>query len=151
MFNIDTTRLNPFDRKIVDELVAQAEKDSSLRVREAAAIYGCSISQVSKAIKKAGFGGYKNFIQVLYTRERPREPALEELESLKRVIDDFDLAVVDDFVSLICELECILLFGYGPAVLPEDFLARRGRRRVSGRQNASDSGNHNLWSCPSRT
>jgi DNA-binding MurR/RpiR family transcriptional regulator len=121
MLNVDTTRLNPFDRKVVDQLVAHAKKNPPFRIREAAEICGCSISQVSKAIRKAGFGGYKTFIHILYSGDRPREPALEELERLKRVIDDFDLSAVDDFISLIHEHERIILFGYGPSLISAQY------------------------------
>ncbi len=121
MFNVDTTRLNPFDRKIVDQLVAYAKKNPAFKIREAAEICGCSISQVSKAIKKAGFSGYKNFIHVLYTGERPREPAFEELERLKRVIDDFDLSAVDDFARLLVEHDKIIFFGYGPSLISAQY------------------------------
>jgi DNA-binding MurR/RpiR family transcriptional regulator len=121
MFNVDTTRLSPFDRKIVDKLVAHAKTHPSFRITKAAGICGCSISQVSKAIKKAGFSGYKNFIRVLYSGEQPREPALDELERLKRVIDDFDLSAIDEFVSLIHEHERIILFGYGPSLISTQY------------------------------
>jgi DNA-binding MurR/RpiR family transcriptional regulator len=113
--------LNPSERKIVDELVAHAENNPSLRITEAAEICGCSVSQVSKVIKKAGFSGYKNFIQILYTGEGPLAPALEELERLKRVIEDFDTATVDEFVSLIYEHEKIILFGYGPSLISTQY------------------------------
>jgi len=121
MFNLDKTRLNPSEHKIVDELVVHAKNNPSLKITEAAEICGCSVSQVSKIIKKAGFSGYKNFIQVLYTGEQPRAPALDELERLKRVIEDFDTAVVDEFVSLLYEHEKIILFGYGPSLISTQY------------------------------
>lgn len=121
MFTVDTTKLNPFDRKIIDELMAHAKSHPAYKIKDAAQICGCSISQVSKAIKKAGFSGYKNFIRVLYSGEQPREPALDELERLKRVIDDFDISAIDEFVSLIDEHERIILFGYGPSLISAQY------------------------------
>jgi DNA-binding MurR/RpiR family transcriptional regulator len=121
MFNVDTTRLNPLGRKIVDELVAHARQHPSFTITEAAEICGCSISQVSKAIRKAGFSGYKSFIRVLYAGEQPREPALDELERLKRVIEEFDISAVDEFASLIDEHERIILFGYGPSLISAQY------------------------------
>jgi DNA-binding MurR/RpiR family transcriptional regulator len=117
MFNLDTTRLTPLDRRIVDELVAHARHHPPFRIAEAAEICGCSISQVSKAIRKAGFSGYKHFLRVLYAGEQPPEPALDELERLKRVIEEFDIAAVAEFASLIEEHERIILFGYGPSLI----------------------------------
>lgn len=121
MFNVDKTRLNHSEHKIVDELVAHAKNNPSLKITEAAEICGCSVSQVSKVIKKAGFSGYKDFIQVLNTGERPLTPALGELERLKRVIEDFDITAVDEFVSLIYEHEKIVLFGYGPSLISTQY------------------------------
>jgi DNA-binding MurR/RpiR family transcriptional regulator len=121
MFNVDTTRLNPLGRRIVDELVAHSRQHPSFTITEAAEICGCSISQVSRAIRKAGFSGYKSFIQVLYAGEQPREPALDELERLKRVIEEFDVSAADEFASLIGEHERIILFGYGPSLISAQY------------------------------
>ena len=121
MFNVDTTRLTPLERKVVDDLVAHARRHPPFKIAEAAQICGCSVSQVSKAIKKAGFSGYKHFVQVLYTGEQPRAPALDELERLKRVIDDFDTAAVDEFAGLIAGHKKIILFGYGPSLISTQY------------------------------
>ena len=127
MFNVDTTRLTTLDRRIVDDLMAHARQHPSFRIMEAAEICGCSISQVSKAIRKAGFSGYKDFIRVLYAGEQPSEPALDELERLKRVIEEFDISVVDEFASLINEHERIILFGYGPSLISAQYFEYRLR------------------------
>jgi DNA-binding MurR/RpiR family transcriptional regulator len=121
MFDVDTTRLTTLDRRIVDDLMAHARHHPPFRIMEAAEICGCSMSQVSKAVRKAGFSGYKNFIRVLYAGEQPREPALDELERLKRVIEEFDLSVVDEFASLIKEHERVILFGYGPSQISAQY------------------------------
>ena len=127
MFNVDTTRMTALDRRIVDDLVAHARQHPSFRIAEAAEICGCSMSQVSKAIRKAGFDGYKHFIRVLYAGEQPREPALDELARLKRVIEEFDISVVDEFASLIDEHERIILFGYGPSLISAQYFEYRLR------------------------
>jgi DNA-binding MurR/RpiR family transcriptional regulator len=121
MLNVDTTRLTPLERRVIDGLVAHAQHHPSFRIAEAAEICGCSISQVSKAIRKAGFSGYKDFIRVLYAGEPPHEPALDELARLKRVIEEFDVAAVDEFASLIDRHERIVLFGYGPSLISAQY------------------------------
>ena len=140
MFNVDTTRLNPGERKIVDDLMAHAKSNPAFKITEAAGICGCSISQVSKAIKKAGFSGYKNFIHVLYTGERPPAPALAELERLKRVIDDFDLSAIDEFVSLLDEHERIIFFGYGPSLISAQYFEYKLRFCSSARVTTAPDG-----------
>ncbi|MBL8056886.1 MAG: MurR/RpiR family transcriptional regulator [Anaerolineales bacterium] len=127
MFNVDTTRLNPAERRIVDGLVKHAKSNPPFKIKAAAELCGCSISQVSKAVKKAGFSGYKDFIHILYTGERPPAPAPDELDRLKRVIDDFDLATVAEFVSLLAEHERIVFFGYGPSLIGAQYFEYKPR------------------------
>ena len=117
MLNLDTTKLNPLDQRIVDQIVAQGRRNPSLKIREVAEICGCSISQVSKAVRKAGFSGYKDFLRILSTGEQPLKPAHAELERLKRVIDELDIAAVEEFARLIERHEKIILFGYGPSLI----------------------------------
>ena len=117
MLNLDTTKLNPLDQRIVDQIVAQGRLNPSLKIREVAEICGCSISQVSKAVRKAGFSGYKDFLHILSTGKQPLKPALAELERLKKVIGELDIAAVDEFARLIEQHEKIILFGYGPSLV----------------------------------
>jgi len=117
MFRIDATKLNPLERTVLDNLSQYAKTNSPPKIVEAAGICSCSVSQVSKAVKKAGFGGYKQYIRYLYFGEYPKEESLAELERLRRVIDDFDVALVDEMVDLIGRHEKIILFGYGPSFI----------------------------------
>ena len=117
MLNLDTTKLNPLDQRIVDQIVAQGRLNPSLKIREVAEICGCSMSQVSKAVRKAGFSGYKDFLHILSTGKQPLKPALAELERLKKVIGELDIAAVDEFARLIEQHEKIILFGYGPSLV----------------------------------
>jgi DNA-binding MurR/RpiR family transcriptional regulator len=117
VFNIDATKLNPLERTVLDALSLYAKTNDPPGIVEAARVCGCSVSQVSKAIKKAGFGGYKQYIRYLYFGEYPKQESLAELERLKRVIDEFDVALVDEMVDLIRRHEKIILFGYGPSFI----------------------------------
>ena len=101
MFRIDATKLNPLERTVLDTMSQYAKTNSPPKIVEAASICNCSVSQVSKAVKKAGFGGYKQYVRYLYFGEYPKEESLAELERLRRVIDDFDVALVDEMVDLI--------------------------------------------------
>jgi len=118
MLNLDTTKLNPLDKRIVDQIVAQGRRNPSLKIREVAQACGCSISQVSKAVRKAGFVGYKDFLHILSTGgEQAPKAAIAELERLKKVIDELDIAEVDEFARLIERHDKIILFGYGPSLI----------------------------------
>ena len=115
MFNIDTTKLNESELSIIDDITAFAKRNPAPTITEAAQICGCSVSQVSKTVKKAGFAGYKKFMYYLYFDDQPKQEALDELHRLKQVLDDFDTSMVDEFVDLIANHEKIILFGYGPS------------------------------------
>lgn len=115
MFNVDTTKLNAQERKILDQLTDYAKVNPAPTITGAANICGCAVSQISKVVRKAGFQGYKRFIYYLYFSEQPKQASLDELERLKRVLLDFDIAMVSEFAALIADHERIVLFGYGPS------------------------------------
>jgi DNA-binding MurR/RpiR family transcriptional regulator len=115
MFNIDTTKLNDLERRVLERVAEHAKANPAPTITEAAEICGCSASHISKAVKKAGFQGYKRFIYYLYFGDQPQQETPDELERLKRVLADFDVALVDEFADLIAGHERIVLFGYGPS------------------------------------
>lgn len=117
MFNIDTTKLNEQEKRILDRIAAHAKGNPAPTITEAAELCGCSASQVSKSVKKAGFNGYKRFIYYLYYGDQPKPESLDELERLKRVLADFDVGLVNEFADLITGHDKILLFGYGPSAI----------------------------------
>lgn len=117
MFNVNSMRLNEQEKTILDRIAAHAKENPAPTITEAAAICGCSASQVSKSVKKAGFSGYKRFIHYLYFGDQPKQEPIDEIERLKHALADFDIRLVDDFASLISEHEKILLFGYGPSAI----------------------------------
>ena len=49
------------------------------------------------------------------------QPALDELARLQRVIEEFDVSAIDEFVSLIDGHERIILFGYGPSLISAQY------------------------------
>jgi DNA-binding MurR/RpiR family transcriptional regulator len=115
MIGIDETKLNPLERTVVTALAAHAKDHPAPKIVEAAAICSCSVSQVSKAVKRAGFGGYKHYMRFLYHGESPQQTQLQELDRIKQFIDEFDTSLVDDFVELIKSHAKIVFFGYGPS------------------------------------
>lgn len=117
MFKIDENRLNSQEQAVLDTLSRYAKNNPAPKIVEAARVCGCSVSQVSKAVKKAGFGGYKKYLDYLYFGSTPKKEPLHELQRLKRVIDDFDPALVDDFAQLIRDHDKIVFFGYGPSLI----------------------------------
>lgn len=122
MLNVDETRLNTTEQHIMKTLSGYANEHPAPSISEAAAICGCSISQVSKTVRKAGYQGYKQYIRVLYSADLPRRAVLEEIERLKRFLEEFDPGLVAEFVGLLAGYRKIILFGYGPSLICAQYI-----------------------------
>ncbi len=122
MLDIDEMRLNRAERSTLHSLAMYAENNPPPTIVEAAAICGCSVSHVSKTVKKAGFPGYKRYIGYLYHSEQPPSQPTGEIERLSRFLEEFDPAVVTDFVELIRAHDRIILFGYGPSQICAQYI-----------------------------
>ena len=117
MLSIDETRLNKTERAALRALSDYAENHPAPTIVHAAAICGCSVSHISKSVRKAGFPGYKQYMRYLYFQDHPRGQTPDELVRLRRFLDDFNPALVDELVGLIRSHRKIILFGYGPSLI----------------------------------
>ncbi|RCX17915.1 RpiR family transcriptional regulator [Anaerobacterium chartisolvens] len=117
MINIDFNKLNPLEKKINETLLNHSKSVSDITIKEAAELCGCSISKISKFVKKLGFNNYKQYVDFLYGREQPQRKPSAELERIKNFIDDFNISLVDEFIELMNAHEKIILFGYGPSFI----------------------------------
>ncbi len=117
MINIDLSRLNPLEQEIYRKIQAYALEHADLKITQAAEMNNCSISKVSKFVKKLGFKNYKQYMDFLYGREMPSKKTSNELDRIQHFIADFDQSLVDEFMSLLNSHEKIILFGYGPSFI----------------------------------
>ncbi|TDO84357.1 DNA-binding MurR/RpiR family transcriptional regulator [Halanaerobium saccharolyticum] len=115
MINIDLGNLNDFEKEIYENLLEYSEENPAFRIKEAAEICDCSVSKISKYVKKLGFDNYKQYIAFLYDEEIPDKEQSDELTRLKKFIDDFDMTMINEFIELINDHEKVVLFGYGPS------------------------------------
>ena len=122
MVKIDETRLNPLEKKVLESLKEYSRKNDAPRIIDAAEICECSVSLVSKAVKKAGFGGYKQFMRYLYYKESPQKVLTDELNRIKQIIDDFDTSLTSEIVKLILSHKKIFLFGFGPSYICAQYI-----------------------------
>lgn len=127
MNNIDFSRLNSFEQQIYERLLEGSKLHSDLKITNAAELCGCSISKISKLVKKLGFTNYKQFMDFLYGRELTQKQTSSELERIKHFIDDFDPVLVDEFIELMNSHERIILFGYGPSFICAQYFEYRLR------------------------
>lgn len=117
MINIDLNNLNPLEKEIYTTLNQKVLTVSNIKITQAAEYCNCSISKISKVVKKLGFRNYKQFMGFLYGETIIVNTESTELKRLKLFIDDFDPKVVDDFVNLLNQHDRIILFGYGPSYI----------------------------------
>lgn len=127
MINIDLSNLNTLEKEIFNILMAQSKVESDIKINQAAELCNCSVSKISKFVKKLGFTNYKQYMNFLYGREMNIIQSSSELSRIKKVIDDFDYSMVDAFLDLFDSHDRIVLFGYGPSLIVAQYFEYRLR------------------------
>ena len=117
MINIDFSKLNPLEKQIHDQLLNYSEIHPDIKIHKAAEICDCSVSKISKFVKKLGFTNYKQYMDFLYGKEVLSKNSSKELERIKNFINEFDSSLVDNFIELLNKHDKVLLFGYGPSFI----------------------------------
>ncbi|MDR0376808.1 MAG: hypothetical protein LBH70_03350 [Spirochaetaceae bacterium] len=117
MLDVDIDRLNVLERRIHKIIGGSADKNARLRIKEAAALCGCSPSKISKMVRKLGFATYKQYI-VSFSNAKARslKRPSSELARLSGFIAKFDERLVNEMINLINEHYTIVFFGYGPSL-----------------------------------
>lgn len=127
MINIDFSKLNPLEHRIYEQLLQCSNLHPDLRITQAAEICSCSVSKISKFVKKLGFTNYKQFMDFLYGKEILQKKSSGELERIMHFINDFDASLIEEFIDLMSKYEKILLFGYGPSFICAQYFEYRLR------------------------
>ena len=127
MININFSKLNPLEQQIHLKLQAYSKEHDTIKITQAAEACDCSVSKVSKFVKKLGFINYKQYLDFLYGRELPNSSHSGELDRIKQFIDGFDDSKVEELMTLIESHEKIVLFGYGPSLICAQYFEYRLR------------------------
>ena len=127
MISIDVSSLNPLEKRIHEQLMLHSKSKDNIRIQEAAQLCQCSVSKISKFVKKLGFKNYKQYLDFLYGREIERREQSDELKRVRAFIDAFDPAMVDELLELIDAHTKVILFGYGPSMLCAQYFEYRFR------------------------
>ena len=127
MINIDFSNLNPLEKEIHEKLTEYAKTNDTIRINTAAELCGCSVSKISKFVKKLGFTNYKQYLDFLHGKALPQSTHSSELLRVKQFIDDFDDQMVDELLELIEKHDKIVLFGYGPSLICAQYFEYRLR------------------------
>jgi len=126
MLNIDFGHLNPLEQKIHSTIAEAAAQRDSLTIKEAAELCGCSLSKISKFVKKLGFQNYKQYISYVYGSYETRQ-LTDDLLRIQDFLKQFDFELLHKLIALIEEHERIILFGYGPTFLCLTYFAYKLR------------------------
>ena len=117
MLRLDAGGLNNLELRIHNSLTEAAKSEANIKINRAAEICGCSVSKISKFVKKLGFGTYKEYVGFIYGEAPRSKRTSAELERIRDFADSFDPEIVDEFVKRLDEYDKIILFGYGPSLL----------------------------------
>ena len=127
MINLDLRSLNSLEETIHERMILRSQTATTIRIREAAELCDCSVSKISKFVKKLGFSNYKQYLDFLYGRLVDLTEDSGELERIKTFLDNFDKTMVDKLLALIDQYPKIVVFGYGPSMLCAQYFEYRFR------------------------
>lgn len=117
MIAVDLTTLNPLEKRIHEQMIRHSKIMPAIRINQAAGFCQCSVSKISKFVKKIGFSSYRQYLDFLYGKDIGPVRGSGELTRIRSFIDAFDTAMVDEVLALIDAHDKIALFGYGPSLL----------------------------------
>jgi len=127
MITIDLDALNPLEKQIHEQMTRHSKMMSTIRINQAAEFCHCSVSKISKFVKKVGFSNYKQYLDFLYGKDISPMDSSNELNRVRSFIDSFETAMVMELLALIDRHDKIALFGYGPSFLCARYFEYRFR------------------------
>ena len=127
MITVDLNRLNPLEKEIHEQMIRHSRTMPVIRISQAAEFCQCSVSKISKFVKKLGFSSYRQYLDFLYGRDLDAPGDSDELNRIRSFVDTFDPSLTDELLSLIDSHGKIALFGYGPSLLCAQYFEYRFR------------------------
>lgn len=127
MISIDIKNLNPLEKQINDTLASYSKSNPRFRINLAAELCNCSVSKISKFVKKIGFANFKQYLDFLYGIKLETQTFTHELSRIKKYIEEFDDTLIEEFIDLIQSHDKIVFFGYGPSLLCAQYFEYRLR------------------------
>lgn len=117
MINIDLNALNAYEKKLHEKLVEFGTKDKKITISQASEICLCSISKISKFVRKLGFSDFKSYASYIIGSPVLENNLSTELDRIKNYINDFNYTIIDKLYEEILKHDKIILFGYGPSYI----------------------------------
>lgn len=125
MININLNKLNQLELSVHNKLSKVIENNYNIKILEAADYCGVSSSMVSKLVRKLGFINFKQYKLFFSGQQIISEDKKDssEIERLKDFIENFDTALIDNFLSIFNKYNKIVLFGLGPSFFCAEYFA----------------------------
>ncbi len=127
MITVDLNALNPLEKQIHEKMVRHSKTMSTIRINQAAGFCQCSVSKISKFVKKLGFVNYRQYLDFLYGNDIRPTHSSDELNRVSSFIKTFDTTMIDELLFLIDSHDKIIIFGYGPSLLCAQYFEYRFR------------------------
>ena len=108
-------------------MVRHSKRMPTIRINQAAGFCNCSVSKISKFVKKIGFSGYRQYLDFIYGKDISLTGSSDELNRVKTFIDTFDPDMVGELLKLIDTHDKLILFGYGPSLICAQYFEYRFR------------------------
>ncbi|MFH7819721.1 MurR/RpiR family transcriptional regulator [Neobacillus thermocopriae] len=123
--NINVNNLNDLELSVHNQLSKILKEKDQIKILEAAEYCNVSPSKVSKLVRKLGFENFKQYKQFFAGQPilQKEKKSSSELERLKIFIENFDSALVDEFLALYKKYNRIVLFGLGPSFICVEYFA----------------------------
>ncbi len=127
MITVDLNRLNPLEKQIHEKMIQHSRTMPLIRINQAASFCNCSVSKISKFVKKLGFKSYRQYLDFLYGKDISLPHNSNELSRVKSFIDRFDPDMLQKLLRLIEDHDKLVLFGYGPSLICAQYFEYRFR------------------------
>ncbi|MCA0991457.1 MurR/RpiR family transcriptional regulator [Pseudalkalibacillus hwajinpoensis] len=123
MIQLDTKHLTKLEEEVHGKLSEVVATNDKLKIIDAAKLCEVSPSKVSKLVRKLGFDNFKQYKlyfsgQQIYTEKRKKS---SEIDRLMQFLENFDPALVENFVSVFQKYKKIIIYGLGPSFISAEY------------------------------
>jgi RpiR family transcriptional regulator, glv operon transcriptional regulator len=123
MIKLDTNHLTKLEEQVHSKLADVVATNDKLKIIDAAELCDVSPSKVSKLVRKLGFDNFKQY-KLYFSGQQihmEKKTKSSEIERLRQFLENFDPALVDDFVSVFQKYKKIIIYGLGPSFISAEY------------------------------
>ncbi|WP_371017716.1 MurR/RpiR family transcriptional regulator [Pseudalkalibacillus sp. JSM 102089] len=125
MIKLDTNHLTKLEEEVHGKLSDVVATNDKLKIIDAAELCEVSPSKVSKLVRKLGFDNFKQY-KLYFSGQQinlEKQKKSNEIERLMQFLENFDPALIDDFVSVFQKYKKVIIYGLGPSFISAEYFA----------------------------